>query len=134
MIQPFLVFNDWALLVLRIALGIVLIAHGYPKLRDLKGTSAWLGSIGFRPGVVFALIAASLEVFGGLALILGLLTQIIGLFVFVQFLIITLFVNRTKGLKGGYELDLLIAASAALLMTTGGGLFGLDDAFGILIY
>lgn len=134
MIQPLFVFNDWALLILRVVLGVILIAHGYPKLRDLKGTSAWMGALGFRPGIVFALVAGILEVFGGLALIAGFLTQGIAVLVVLQFLVIIFKVNRAKGLKGGYELDLLIAATAALLATTGGGLFGLDNTFGILIY
>lgn len=134
MIQPFFVFNDWALLALRVVLGVILVAHGYPKLKDPKGAAAWLGSIGFRPGIVFACIAIAVEFFGGLALILGFLTQVVAVLVLLQFLVIIFKVNRPKGLKGGYELDLLIAAAAALLVTTGGGLFGLDNAVGILFY
>lgn len=134
MIQPLFVFNDWALLILRVVLGVILIAHGYPKLRDLKGTSEWMGSLGLRPGIVFALGVVLVEFFGGLALIAGVFTQVIAVLVVLQFLVIIFKVNRAKGLKGGYELDLLIAATAALLATTGGGLFGLDSTFGILVY
>lgn len=134
MIQPLFVFFDWALLALRVALGVILIAHGWPKLRDLKGTAGWMGSMGLRPGILFALLAGVIEVGGGLALIFGFLTQFVALAVLVQFIVIILKVNRTKGLKDGYELDLIIAASAALLATTGGGLFGLDRALGIFIY
>lgn len=134
MIQPLFVFYDWALLALRVVLGIVLIAHGLPKLRDMKGTAHWLGSVGFRPAILFALVAAVVEVIGGFALILGLFTQVVALLLVAQFLVIILKVNRMKGLKGGYELDLIIAAAAALLATTGGGLFSLDATFGILIY
>lgn len=134
MIQPLFVFYDWALLALRLALGVILIAHGYPKLRNLKGTAEWMGSVGLRPGIVFAGIAVAVEVFGGLALIVGFATQLVALLVLVQFLAIILTVNRMKGLKGGYEFDLLIAAAAALLATTGSGLFGLDGTLGIFIY
>jgi len=134
MIQPLLPFYDLALLALRLVLGVILIAHGYPKLRDLKGTSAWLASVGFRPGILFALIALAVEFFGGIALILGFFTQVVALLLFAQFLIIVFKVNRSKGLKGGYEFDLLIAAVAAVLATTGGGLYGIDGTFGILVY
>lgn len=134
MIQPLFVFYDWALLALRIILGVILIAHGYPKLRNLKGTADWMGSVGLRPGIVFAVASVVIEFAGGLALILGFMTQIAALAIFGQFLIIALTVNRAKGLKGGYEFDLLIAAAALLLATTGGGLFGLDDVFGIFVY
>jgi putative oxidoreductase len=134
MIQPLFIFFDWALLALRVALGIILIAHGIPKWRDMKGTAGWMGSIGLRPGIAFALAAAILEVVGGLALIFGFLTQFVALMILAQFIVIILKVNRTKGLRGGYELDLMIAATALLLATTGGGLFGLDRTFGIFIY
>lgn len=134
MIQPLFVFNDWALLILRVVLGIILIAHGYPKLRDIRGTAAWMAPLGLRPGIVFATLAGLLEFFGGLALIAGFFTQAVTVLVAAQFAVIILKVNRTKGLKGGYELDLIIAASAVLLATTGGGLFSLDDTLGILIY
>lgn len=134
MIQPLFVFYDWALLAFRIAVGVILIAHGWPKLKDPKGTAGWMASLGFRPAILFALAAGVVEVGGGLALILGFLTQFVALVVLAQFLIIILKVNRTKGLKGGYELDLMIAAAAALLATTGGGVFGLDDVFGIIVY
>lgn len=134
MIQPLFVFYDWALLALRVALGVILVAHGFPKLKDLKGTSAWMASIGLRPGILFAAVAAFLEFFGGLALIAGLFTQGVALLVLVQFLAIIFKVNRAKGLVDGYEFDLMIAAVAALLATTGGGLFGLDDALGVFFY
>ncbi|MFH0806696.1 MAG: DoxX family protein [Candidatus Brennerbacteria bacterium] len=134
MIQPLFLFNDWALLILRVALGVILVAHGYPKFRDLKGTAAWMGSVGLRPGIAFALVAAVLEVFGGLALIMGLLTQLVAVLVAVQLLVAMLKVNWTKGLVGGYEFDLILFAAAALLATTGGGLFGLDSTFGIFVY
>lgn len=134
MIQPLFVFYDWALLALRLALGVILIAHGIPKWRDVKGTADWMGSLGLRPGILFALGAAVIEVFGGFALIFGLLTQWVALVVLVQFLFIILKVNRAKGLKDGYELDLMMAAAAAVLATTGSGLFGLDRTFGVFIY
>lgn len=134
MVQPLFVFYDWALLALRVVLGVILIAHGYPKLRDLRGTTGWMGSIGLRPAIVFAFSAGVLETVGGLALIVGFMTQVVALLVLLQFVFIIFKVNRTKGLKGGYELDLLIAATALLIATTGGGLFGLDSTFGIFIY
>ena len=134
MIQPLFVFYDWALLALRVALGVILIAHGIPKWRDMKGTADWMGSIGLRPGILFALVAIVVEVFGGFALIFGFLTQFVALIILAQFIVIILKVNRMKGLRGGYELDLMIAATALLLATTGGGLFGLDRTFGIFIY
>jgi len=72
---------SWAPLVLRVPLGIILLAHGAQKLfgwfggYGLEGTGQWLASVGFEPGYWMALLAGSAEFFGGLALILGLLTR-----------------------------------------------------------
>ena len=71
----------FAALVLRIPLGLVLAAHGAQKLfglfggYGLQGTGQWMASIGFTPGYLMALLAGSGEFFGGLALVLGLLTR-----------------------------------------------------------
>ncbi|MBI2278720.1 MAG: DoxX family protein [Candidatus Brennerbacteria bacterium] len=134
MIQPFFAFYDWAILFLRVALGVILIAHGFPKLKDLGRTSVWMASIGLRPGVLFAFPAALLEFFGGIALIVGFLTQAVAVLVALQFAFIVLKVNRARGLVGGYEFDLLILSVSLLLATTGGGALGLDDALGVFIY
>lgn len=68
-------------LVLRVPVGIILAAHGAQKLfgwfggYGLEGTGQWLASIGLGPGFLMALLAGSAEFFGGLALVLGLLTR-----------------------------------------------------------
>lgn len=68
--------KDFGLLILRVGIGTLFLIHGWPKL--IGGTPAWenLGAatanfgITFAP-VVFGLLAALAEFFGGLFLILG---------------------------------------------------------------
>src|SRR5256885_4447745 len=63
---------DAALLIARLIIGLGLAAHGTQKLLGwfggygLKGTAGFFESIGFRPGVLFALAAGLGEVAGGL--------------------------------------------------------------------
>src|SRR2546426_8811630 len=63
---------DAALLIARLIIGLGLAAHGMQKLLGwfsgygLKGTAGFFESIGFRPGVLFALAAGLGEVAGGL--------------------------------------------------------------------
>ena len=70
-----------ASLVLRVPTGLILAAHGSQKLfgafggYGLEGTGQWMASIGLEPGVLMAFLAGSAEFFGGLALVLGLLTR-----------------------------------------------------------
>ena len=70
-----------AALILRAPIGLILAAHGAQKLfawfggYGLEGTGQWMASIGITPGYLMALLAGSAEFFGGLALVLGLLTR-----------------------------------------------------------
>ena len=70
-----------AALILRVPVGLILAAHGAQKLfgwfggNGLAGTAGWLSSMGMEPGFLMAILAGGAEFFGGLALVLGLLTR-----------------------------------------------------------
>lgn len=134
MVQLFLMFGDWALFALRIILGIILLVHGLPKIRDLKGTAKSFKKMGFRPGFLWGRIVAVLEFGGGILLILGFFSQIISLILFIQFLVILIVVKKNARFKGEVEFDLLILAGLLVLATMGGGVLSLDKCLGLLIY
>ena len=70
---------DTALLILRVVLGLTMAAHGYNKLfgkGGLAGTAGWFDSMGMKPGMFHARIAAPTEMSAGLGLAAGLLTPI----------------------------------------------------------
>lgn len=133
MIQPLLVFGDWGILIARVILGLVLVIHGWPKIKNLKGTAEWMGQM-FKPGILWATVVALIEFVGGLLLIFGFLTQIVAALVAIEFVVIILRVKWSKGFVGGYEFDLLILATAIFLATVGGGIFNLDDFLGLMFY
>jgi putative oxidoreductase len=123
---------DVAALLLRLALGGVFIIHGYPKLKDLgKGTGQWLKSIGIPTSV--GLVAGIVEFFGGIALVIGILTSIIApLFVlWTAGLVWVSIAKIKKKFAGGYELDLLLFALALALVVIGGGVFSVDYLIGL---
>ena len=69
------------LLILRIALGIVMIAHGYNHIfrgGKIEGTAGWFESLGMKPGVLHAWLASLTELGAGAMLLLGLLTPLAG--------------------------------------------------------
>ncbi len=134
MIQPLWVFSDWGLLILRVVLGLILVVHGWPKLKGLKQTAENFSQMGFQPGIFWATIIMLLECFGGLLLFLGFFTQIIALFVAIEFIVILLKVKRKAAFVGGCELDLLILAAALALLTLGAGRFSLDSVFGLVLF
>lgn len=136
MLENFLsAYKDLAPLALRLALGVILVRHGFPKLKkeNFSNFSGWLGSTGFPLPMFFAGLVAILESFGGAALILGLLTSWVALFVAIQFLVILLIINRAKSL-GEKELDILILAAALALVFLGSGFYSVDSWFNLSLW
>ncbi|MEX2436724.1 MAG: DoxX family protein [Candidatus Paceibacterota bacterium] len=133
MINFLLVFSDWAILALRIILGLVLIFHGYPKIKNLKKNAKDFNKMGFKPGMFWGSLVAILEVVGGVALIAGFLTQTLAIIFIVQFIVIMLTIKRNAGFKG-IEIDLLIVGGLLVLVTIGGGVYSLDNFLGLLLY
>lgn len=134
MVQPLLIYSDWGIMTLRVILGVVLLVHGLPKIKNIRGTAAWMGPLGFQPAIFWAAVVALLEFFGGIFLIVGFLTQIIAAFVAIQFLVIIFKVNAKKGLVGGYELDLLMLGAAVALLALSGGGMSVDNILGLRLY
>jgi len=117
-----------ALLLLRLALGIIFISHGYPKLFvNPHQTAAMMQHAGL-PGY-FAYIAGILEFFGGILLIFGLFTQIVGLIFAGEMAVAILKVHLPQGpilAVKNYEFPLILATAAFVLATIGAGLFSVD--------
>lgn len=130
MIFLFSSYGDWAVAALRIVLGLILSAHGWPKLKDMKTTGTNFAAMGFRPGAFWGPLVAIVEFFGGLALVLGLWTQIPALLVVGEFAVIMVWkLARKQPLASGYEFDLLILAAALVLLAYGAGQLSLDQYF-----
>ncbi|MEW6616920.1 MAG: DoxX family protein [Patescibacteria group bacterium] len=133
MIQPLFVFSDWALFLLRVVLGIIFIYHGFPKLKNLKATIDSFVGMGFKPGILWALLVGIIEFIGGILLIFGFLTQIVAFLFVLEFIVIIVKVKKLKNFSS-FEFDLLILVSSLVLMTVGGGRFALDQLFGLFLY
>lgn len=121
-------------LILRLTLGVILAAHGAQKLfgwfggYGLEATGQWMDSIGFTPGYLMALLAGSAEFFGGLALILGLLTRPAAIVAaFTMLMAMTVHIgNGFFVSNNGYEFALILLAAAITLAIQGGGAYSLD--------
>ncbi|QYJ92341.1 DoxX family protein [Shewanella spartinae] len=121
-------------LVLRLPLGLIFAAHGAQKLfgwfggYGLEGTGQWMASVGFEPGYLMALLAGSAEFFGGLALVLGLLTRpAAALTAFTMAVAMTLHVgNGLFVSNNGYEFALILLAASLSLAVQGGGRYSVD--------
>ncbi|PKG58158.1 oxidoreductase [Shewanella sp. Choline-02u-19] len=126
----------WSSLVLRIPVGLIFMAHGAQKLfawfggYGLEGTGQWMESIGLGPGYLMALMAGSAEFFGGLLLIIGLLTRPTALVLAFTMIVAILTVHLENGLfmsNNGYEFGLSLIIISLALMLQGGGRLSLDN-------
>lgn len=128
MITLLSIFSEWALLILRVVYGCIFLAHGWPKLKNLKTTAQNFQMMGFKPGAFWGTIAAVVETFGSLAIILGLGTQYVALALAFQMLVTTLWrMKNGQKLVGGFELDLILLAAGLILATLGAGSYSLDS-------
>lgn len=115
--------------ILRVVLGALFVAHGYPKLfKNFSGFAGWLDSMGLKPGKFWALVAGAVEFLGGLLLILGVWVQLIGILFVIQMLVAMWKAKWGKvGLtdQGGWELDLIYTVAALALVMMGGGMYSI---------
>lgn len=122
--------RSYAYLTLRILLGIILIAHGYGKLwGGAPGWEAWTGmvtTLGFPFPIFTAYFVGFAELIGGAMIMLGLFTRYAAALLAGVMLVAILTVKLSKGLIGGYELDLGLLAGFITLMFTGAGKISLD--------
>ncbi|GAA5135187.1 DoxX family protein [Thalassotalea piscium] len=123
-------------LPLRIVAGILFTAHGAQKLfawfggYGLDGTGQWMESIGLTPGYFMALMAGSAEFFGGLLLIIGLLTRPASLVLAITMVVAIVTVHLDNGLfmsNNGYEFGLALLAMTVALLFQGGGKLSVDN-------
>ena len=120
-----------ALLVGRVALGVVLIAHGWQKYFTfgISGVTGSFEQMGVPAAGAAAVFAATVELVGGIALIVGLLVPVVGLLVAVDMAGALLFVHASNGVfvdAGGYELVLVIGALAVVFAGLGAGAYSID--------
>jgi putative oxidoreductase len=118
-----------ALLLLRLAMGIIFVHYGYPKLFvHPRSSEAWFSQHGF-PGY-FAYLSGVLELFGGLLLIAGLFTRIAGLLLAVEMAVA---LWRVHGLLAdplavqNYQFPLMMGVASLALATVGAGALSLDQ-------
>lgn len=127
MFPLYFLYDQWPVLILRIALGAIFIAHGWPKLRDLKQTAKNFDAMGFKPGKLSGTIAAILEFFGGILILIGLAVGPVSALFIIEFAVIIIWrLGKRMPFIGGWELDLLIFAAVIALFALGGGAYSID--------
>ena len=121
---------DVALLVGRVALGSVMIAHGLQKLDQggLSGTADGFAAMGIPAPTASAAFALAVELGGGVLLLVGALTPVVGVLWALNMAGAWWFVHRDAffASDGGYELVMALAVLGLVLAATGAGRWSVD--------
>lgn len=134
--------NDFTLTIVRLVLGVVFFIHGAQKMLGWFGGYGFAGTMGFftqqlHIPAVFAFLAICAEFFGGLGLLVGLLSRVAAFGILCNMVVAVLtvhihngfFMNWTGQQKGeGYEYHLLALALLLVVIVRGAGAFSIDGA------
>ena len=123
---------DWALLCIRLAVGVIFVAHGIQKLNmGMEGVGNFFGAVGIPFAAMFAWIVTALEIMGGLALIVGFEVRFGALLLSIVMAVAIIAVKLKGGLVGkggsGFELELTLLAANLSLFFQGAGRFSWDQ-------
>jgi len=130
---------EYAVPLLRIALGGILIPHGMQKLfgtfggMGLTANAALFDRLGYHPGMFWGTLVGLTELVGGILLVLGLFTRAAALAVVIFMLNAVYFTSKSGGFfwtNRGSEFSILILAAAVFFLIRGGGEWSLDRKLG----
>jgi len=130
---------EYAVPLLRITLGGILIPHGMQKLfgafggMGLTANAQLFERIGYHPGMFWGTLVGLTEFIGGILLVLGLFTRAAALAVTI-FMLNAVYVTSKAGgffwTNRGSEFSILILAVAVFFLIRGGGAWSVDEKLG----
>ena len=127
------------LLVLRVSVGVTMVAHGYNHIYRggrIKGTAGWFESLGMKPGILHAWLASITELAAGAGLVVGLLTPLAAGAVIGTLTVALITNHRTAGFfvfrrpTEGWEYLMNLIAACIAIGCAGPGNWSLDKAVG----
>jgi len=138
LLEPLLAYTPYLALAIRVPVGLSLVLHGYPKTKKegLVGARGFTEKMMKVPAAA-ANVAAVLEFVGGLLLVVGFIVPVVALFFVLFFASITI-VKKTRmgGIYFGqgkptYEIDVMYALVALVLLILGAGAISIDSLLGL---
>lgn len=118
---------DLGIFLIRLALGAIFLVHGWMKFQDIAGTINFFSGLGLAEFLAY--LVATMELVGGILMIIGIYTRLAGLMIAAVMIGAIYFVKFKVGFVGGYEFDLILLAAALGVTFTGGGKYALMQLF-----
>ena len=125
---------DWGILILRLGVGIMFLAHGLQMAFGLfggpgtSGFSKMLSGLGFVPAIFWSYVASYTVLIGGLLLIIGVQTRLVATLLLIFILTAGIKVHLNKGFflsNGGIEYTFVIAMACISIILLGPGKFSI---------
>ncbi len=125
--------REWGMTILRVVIGIAFVVHGGQKLfvTGFAGVTAYMAHIGIPlPGIAGPLVTL-VEFFGGVALVVGLLSRWAALLLVCDMAVAILKVNIHRGFTGpgGAELPVVLLVANLAVAAHGSGVLSLEALF-----
>ena len=122
---------DLGLLILRAALGIVFVMHGWQKATEfgLSGLAGSLATLGIPFPEVNAALLIATELGGGLAMLAGAFARVAGVLLAFAMIVATITVHLANGffLPNGYEFTLTLMLASLAVTAAGAGAYSVDS-------
>jgi putative oxidoreductase len=125
----------YGLAILRVVLGIAMLVHGWSKLSGGVDNVAGFfgGMLGIPAPGLMAWVVTIVELVGGILLVVGFLTQIVGILIALDMLGVILFAYLLRGapfIENGaitWEKEAVFGAAALCIALAGPGAWSVDD-------
>lgn len=123
--------GDLALLLARVSLGIILIAHGWQKFNEwtVAGTAGSFEGMGIPAPSISAALVTGAELIGGGMLIIGLFASVAAIVNAISMVVALFMVHAPAGIfvdEGGFELVLALFAGLIVVAFLGSGRVSVD--------
>ena len=128
-------FENYAPLMLRIALGIIFLYHGGQKLfglfdgGGLERTGFQMAGMGFKPGMLWAVMVGCAEFFGAVFVLFGFMTRYSAAILGAIMVVAVLWVHGFESFQE-IQLQFVLFMMAVTLVITGAGKMSFDDRMG----
>ncbi len=118
------------LAILRVVTGLVFAMHGYQKFfsMGIPGVTGFFGGMGVPIPHLFAILISTLELAGGIALVLGLFTQLVAIPLAIDMMTAIVLFHAKNGffVPKGIEFVLMLMTACIALALAGPGAFSID--------